>query len=154
MMAGDASAALGAPEVAGTFVSPKGFAKKATASVAGGKIAGAVGSVAAGMAASRSSGPASDLPNFGRAGYLAVSESDIALVKTKTGAFKMKITDEVLARFPRSEVSSADLDEGKLMSHLSIAFTSGAVWQFDIPLQAKKTAQGLVRALRVSNPTT
>jgi hypothetical protein len=37
----------------------------------------------------------------------------------------------------RAEVASADLDEGKLLSHLTIAFTSGSVWQFDIPAQGK-----------------
>jgi hypothetical protein len=41
------------------------------------------------------------MPSFGRVGYVAVSEDEIALVKTKTGAFKMRITDEVLARARR-----------------------------------------------------
>jgi hypothetical protein len=39
----------------------------------------------------------------------------------------MKISDEVLARVPRSDIASVELDEGKLLSHL--------------------TAQNLVRAL-------
>lgn len=146
-MASDASAALGASEIAGTFVNPKGFAKKMTATVAGGQVGGVVGSVAASMAAGRSSGSASELPSFGRVGYVAVSEHDVALVKTKTGAFKMKISDEILARVPRAEVASAELDEGKLLSHLTITFTNGAVWQFDVPAQGKKTAKGVVHAL-------
>lgn len=146
-MASDASAALGASEIAGTFVNPKGFAKKMAASVAGGQVGGVVGSVAANVLAGRSSGSASELPSFGRVGYVAVSETEIALVKTKTGAFKMKISDEVLARGPRAEVASAELDEGKLLSHLTIAFTNGAVWQFDIPTQGKKAAKGVVRVL-------
>jgi hypothetical protein len=147
-MGDDASAALGAPELAGTFVNPKGFAKKTTAAVAGGKVAGAVGSLAAGAIAGRSAGSTSDLPSFGRVGYVAVTQDDVALVKTKTGAFKMKVSDEVLARMPRAEISSVEFDEGKLLSHLSIAFTNGAVWQFDIPRQGKKTAQAVVQALR------
>lgn len=146
-MASDASAALGAPEIAGTFVSPKGFAKKMTATVAGGQVGGVVGSVAANVMAGRSSGGPSELPSFGRAGYVAVSENEVALVKTKTGAFKMKITEDVLARVPRSDVASAELDEGKLISHLKIAFSNGAIWQFDIPAQAKKTARSVVSAL-------
>lgn len=146
-MASDASAALGASEVAGTFVNPKGFAKKMTATAAGGQIAGAIGGVAASVIAGRSSGSASELPSFGRVGYVAVTENEVGLVKTKTGAFKMKISDEVLARVPRAEVASAELDEGKLLSHLTIAFTNGTVWQFDIPSQGKKTAKSVVRAL-------
>lgn len=59
----------------------------------------------------------------------------------------MKISDEVLARVPRAQVASAELDEGKLLSHLTIAFTNGAIWQFDIPRQGKNTAKSVVRAL-------
>jgi hypothetical protein len=69
------------------------------------------------------------------------------LVKTKSGAFKMKVTDEVLARVPRSDIASSELDQGVLLSKLRIAFTNGVRWEFDIPKQAKKTAQGLVTAL-------
>lgn len=146
-MASDASVALGAPEIAGTFVNPKGFAKKMTASVAGGQLAGVVGGVATGALGGRASGGASELPSFGRVGYVAVSEREVALVKTKTGALKMKISEEVLARAPRTDVASAELDEGKLLSHLGIAFTNGAVWQFDVPAQGRKSARSVVRAL-------
>jgi hypothetical protein len=146
-MAADASQALGAPEVAGTFVNPSGLTKKMTASVAGGQIGGAVGSVAANVIAGRTSGGAAEMPGFGRVGYVAVSENEVALVKTKTGALKMKISDEVLARVPRAEVASVELDQGVLLSHLKIAFTNGVIWQFDVPKQGKKTAQGVVRAL-------
>jgi hypothetical protein len=146
-MAENASIALGAPEIAGTLVNPKGLTKKMTAATAGGEIGGAVGSLAASVIAGQDSSAAIDLPSFGRVGYVAASETEIALVKTKTGAFKMKVSDEVLARAPRSEVRSIELDQGKLLSHLTIAFDNGVRWQFDIPKAAKKTAQGLVRAL-------
>jgi hypothetical protein len=147
-MASDASAALGASEVAGTFVNPKGLTKKMTAATAGAQVGGLIGTLAGNAIGGRSSsGGASELPSFGRVGYVAVSENEVALVKTKTGAFKMKISDEVLARVPREEVSSVELDEGKLLSHLTIAFANGTVWQFDIPAQAKKTAKSLVHAL-------
>jgi hypothetical protein len=146
-MADDASRALGAPEVAGSLVNPKGLTKKMTASTAGSQIGGAIGSMAAGAIAGRTSGAVAEMPSFGRVGYVAVSDSEVALVKTKTGAFKMKITDEVLARVPRSEVAAVELDQGKLLSHLKIEFADGAVWQFDVPKQAKKTAQNVTRAL-------
>src|SRR4051812_1489283 len=106
-MAEDASAALGAPQVAGTLVNPKGMTKKMTASAAGG------------LAASLATGPAyagaPDVPNFGRVAYVAASDREIALVKTKTGAFKMKLTDEVLARVPRSDIASSELAQGALL---------------------------------------
>jgi hypothetical protein len=146
-MADDASQALGARQIAGTFVNPKGLTKKMTASVAGTQIAGVVGSAAASLLTERSNGTAADMPSFGRVGYLAVTDSELALVKTKTGALKMKISDEVLARVPRGEVAVVELDQGKLLSHLRIEFGNGVTWRFDVPKQAKRTAQDVTRAL-------
>ena len=146
-MADDATAALGAPEIAGTMVNPKGMTKKVTASVAGGVVGGVAGTFAAGMATGGAYAGAPEVPNFGRVGYLAASADSVALVKTKSGAFKMKVTDESLATVPRSEIASAELDQGKLLSHLTIVFNNGVTWEFDIPKAAKKTAQGLVTAL-------
>jgi hypothetical protein len=146
-MAADASRALGMPEVAGTFVNPKGMAKKMTAAVAGQVAGGAVGTFAAKMATGPANRGAPGVPNFGRVGYIAVSENEVALVKTNTGMLKMKISDQVLARAPRAEVASAELDKGVLLSHLKIAFTNGVSWEFDVPKQGKKTAQEVVRAL-------
>jgi len=82
-MSADGSAALGAPEVAGTLVNPKGYVKKTVARVAGGEVAGLVGSTATALLSRDRRVP--DLPDFGRVGYLAVSANDIALIKTKTG---------------------------------------------------------------------
>jgi hypothetical protein len=146
-LADDASNTLGARELAGTFVNPKGMTKKMTASVTGQVAGGMVGTFAANMATGGAYSGAPEVPNFGRVGYLAVTDSELALVKTKTGAFKMKIGDEVLARVPRSEITSTALDEGRLLSHLKIEFSNGVAWEFDIPKQAKKSTQGLVRAL-------
>jgi len=144
----DASQALGAPELAGSLVNPKGMTKKMTASVAGQVAGGAAGAFAAGMAAG---GPAysgaPDVPNFGRVGYVAVTENEVALVKTKSGLMKMKISDEVLARAPRSEIASVELDKGTLLSHLKIEFTNGVLWEFDVPKASKKTAEKVVGAL-------
>jgi hypothetical protein len=146
-MADDASGALGAPEIAGTFVNPKGMTKKVTASVAGGEIAGVAGNLAAGLATGPAYAGAPDVPEFGRVAYVAASADEIAIVRTKSGMLKMKIGEEVLARVPRSEIASVELDEGRLLSHLKIAFRNGVVWEFDIPKANKKSAQGLARAL-------
>src|SRR6478609_3293141 len=106
-MAADASQALGAPQVAGTYVNPRGMAKKFVTRVAASEAAGMVGGVAAGIARGDGRAGVTDSPDFGRDAYLAVSEHDLALVKTKQGVMKLKITDEVIARAPRSEVTSA-----------------------------------------------
>jgi hypothetical protein len=138
-MAPDASAALGAPQLAGSFVGPKGLTRTMTARAAG----GLVGAALAGR------GGAEGTPDFGRVGYLAVSESELALVKTKSASLglKMKPTEEVLARFPRAEVASAELDKGALKSSLKIAFASGGEWEFEIPKANRKTAEQVVEAL-------
>jgi hypothetical protein len=144
-MADKVSNALGAPEIAGTLVNPKGYAKKTVARVAGREAAGLVGSVVAGLAAGDPGAP--DLPDFGRVGYVAVGESDVVVLKTKTG-WKMTPTEEVIAKAARSELASVDWDEGKMVSHLSLQFANGHVWHFDVPRSDKKTARAVVAALQ------
>jgi hypothetical protein len=141
-MAGEGSAALGAPELAGAMVNPRGFGKKASM----GALGGVVGAVAAAAVAGRSS-KASDLPSFGRVGYIAASETEVALIKTKSGALKMKVTDQALARAPREELQTVELKDGKLLSHLRMQFSNGTVWEFDVPKIGKKHARELVSVL-------
>lgn len=134
MSTGDASTALGAPELAGSFVTPRGLAKKLTAGIA---VPGAAGS----------HGVAPDLPSFGRVGYLSVTGDEIAIVRTKPAAFTTKITDVVLARVPRSAIVGVEFDGGRLLSHLAIRFDNAVAWQFDIPRVNKRTAEAVVREL-------
>jgi hypothetical protein len=150
-MANDASAALGAPEIAGTLVNPRGYMKKTVARTAGREVAGLVGSVAAGLAAGGGETGGSELPDFGRVGYLAVSATEVALVKTKWG-WKMTPTDVALARASRSELASVELEEGRMVSHLRLRFANGRLWQFDIPKADKKTARAVIEALQSSVP--
>jgi hypothetical protein len=138
--------ALGAPELAGTLVNPKGLAKKLTKAAAAGVVGGAAGAFANRMVSDPYAG-APDVPEFGRVGYVTVSADEIALLKTKTGAIKMKVTDEVLVRVSRSEITSADLDKGALLSHLRIDFSNGVSWEFDVPKGGKKTALKVIEAL-------
>ncbi len=144
-MADKVSNALGAPEIAGTLVNPKGYAKKTVARVAGREVAGLVGSVTAGLAAGDAGAP--DLPAFGRVGYVTVSEADVMVLKTKTG-WKMTPTEEVVVRASREELASVDWDEGKMVSHLTLRFANGHVWEFDVPRTDKKTAKAVVEALQ------
>jgi hypothetical protein len=133
--------------LAGTLVNPKGMTKKVTASVAGREIAGLAGNLATNVATGGPYSGAPDVPNFGRVAYVGASADELALVKTKSGAFKMKVTDEVITSVPRSDIASAELEQGKLLSHLKIEFTNGVTWEFDIPKMAKKTATELVTTL-------
>jgi hypothetical protein len=88
-----------------------------------------------------------DTPDFGRDAYLAISESEIALVKTKQGLMKLKITDEVHARAVRTEVAHAELGSGKLACPLTITFTNGSRWELDVPRGGKSAAEKLVSLL-------
>lgn len=146
-MAADASQALGASQLAGTFVNPRGMAKKFVTRVAASQAAGIAGGVAAGIATGDERAGVADSPDFGRDAYLAVSERDLALVKTKQGVMKLKITDEVIARAPRSEVTSAEVGDGKLACPLTISFANGATWVMDVPRAGKKAAKAVVTAL-------
>jgi hypothetical protein len=148
-MANDASAALGAPQIAGTLVNPTGYMKKTVASAAGREVAGLVGSVAAGLATRGGGAGAPELPDFGRVGYVAVSTTEIAVVKTKLG-WKMTPTDVALVRAPRGELASAELEEGRMVSHLRLRFADGRLWEFDVPRSDKKTAREVVAVLEGS----
>jgi hypothetical protein len=130
----DASRALGAPEIVGSFVNARGLARKLSAARAG----AAAGGAGAGAPA---------IPSFGRVGYLSVTRDEIAIVRTKTGAFRTTITDVMLARVPRSAIESVAFDAGVLLSHLTIAFDNAVVWEFDIPRLNKRTAELVVREL-------
>jgi hypothetical protein len=146
-MAEDGTAALGAPELAGTMVNPRGLTKKMTMRAAGEQIGGAIGSTVAGGTIGGLYQGAPDVPVFGRVGYVAASETEIALIKTKAGPFKMHVTSETLARVPRSELEDVELDEGKMLSHLKLRFANGVLWEFDIPKLGKKGAKELVATL-------
>jgi hypothetical protein len=147
-MSAEAERALGAPEIAGALVNPKGMTKKVTAQVAGQVAGGVVGRFAVGLGTGGAYDGVPDVPDFGRVGYVTCSATEIALLKTKTGAFKMKVTDEVLARAQRSAITAVALDKGRMLSHLTISFTGDVVWEFDIPKTAYKGAERLVGALR------
>jgi hypothetical protein len=130
-VARDASEALGSPQVAGTFVSPKGHTRNLTARVAG--FPG--GEVAAGA------------PKFGDVGYVALSEDELAIVTGKHGLFKPKVGSEVIARASRTDITAAELDGGALKAAMRFQFADGGSWEFEVPKIYRKTAEQVVRAL-------
>jgi hypothetical protein len=145
----DASGVLGATEVAGTFLTPHGLTRKMTGRVAGGVVGGGAGRVVGGViAGGGSGGEASDrTPEFGRIGYLAVTTDEVALIRGTSGLMKPKVGTEVLARVPRSAVSSVTLDRGALKADLRVEFTDGGSWAFEVPKVNRATAERVVAAL-------
>ncbi|MDQ6804196.1 MAG: hypothetical protein M3065_04365 [Actinomycetota bacterium] len=100
------------------MVNPHGFTK--TKKMSAGAIGGVVGAVAATAVASRQV-EASEVPAFGRVGHVAASEGEVALIKTKSGALKMHVTDEALARVPCEELEGVEMHDGKLVSVLRLS---------------------------------
>jgi hypothetical protein len=136
-MASDASALLGAAELAGSFVSPKGLTKTMTGATAAGVVGGLAGRLVAGQVSSRRS-PAA--PSFGQIGYIAVTAEEFAIVRGKTGLMKPSVGKDVVERVPRSEIAGAELGAGMLKAPLIIRFVDGGSWEFEIPKVYRKTA--------------
>ncbi len=138
-MATDASDVLGATQVAGAFVNPRGFGRQVSARAMGGLIGGAI--------AAKTAPDQGEVPNFGRVAFVAATPDEVAIIKTKSGMIKMKLTDQVLARRSRAEISSVELKRGALTSPLSIQFSDGSFWSFDVPKANQKSALQLVEQL-------
>jgi hypothetical protein len=142
-MATDATDVLGAPEVAGSFVSPKGLTKRLTGATAAGMVGGVVGRAAVTHISQKHEGA----PSFGTIGYVAVTADEVAIVRGKTGLMKPKVGTDVVARMPRSEVASVELDPGMLKAALKIGFADGGWWEFEVPKIYRKTAEKVVQTL-------
>jgi hypothetical protein len=151
-MALDAAPLLGATQLAGVKVNPKGYGKSTGARSAGvgaGGLIGAAISAGASMKADKQRAQAAAVtqaPDFGRLAYLAVTADELALIKVK-GALTVKL-DEVITRVPRSEVASAQLGDARVYSpSLTITFNGGETWLLEVPRPSKKDAQKVVDAL-------
>jgi hypothetical protein len=141
-MGKDASTALNAPQVAGTVVRVKGSSMRVASQAVGGVIGVAMGS----RVARKNSTPTTPtLPTLG-AGYLAISETEMVLVKAG-GLNSSKPTDQVIAQVPRDTISQAELRRGKVSALLTVEFVDGTNWEFDIPFARTGPAQQLVAAL-------
>ncbi len=112
----DASSALGTQQVAGGPVNRRGKAKRGMGTLAGAQIGGVVGAaMAAGISGNGGSPqPTPETPDFGAFGYLAVSATDLVMVRGKQGLTGLKMTDDVVAKVPRGDVISADLGKGTI----------------------------------------
>ena len=94
----DASSALGGRQIAGTWVNRRGTAKKLVSKIGASELGGVIGSIAAGEVTGCSSPVLVETPHFGRDAYLAVGETDVAVVRAKQGLMKLKLTGGGCAR--------------------------------------------------------
>jgi len=144
----DASSALGAQQVAGGWVNRRGKAKRGMGTVAGAQIGGVVGAaVSAGLSKGGSPQPTPETPEFGAFGYLAVSATDLVLVRGKQGLTGLKMTDDVVAKVSRDDVVSANLGKGTIASALSITFADGAQWELEVARASKGAGERIVAEL-------
>jgi hypothetical protein len=146
-MANDASQALGAPEVAGTLVSPRGLTKKMSMMTAGSQVGGLVGSLAGSAMAGKSSKATPEMPTFGRVGYLAASDTELVLTRTSQLGWKPHPKGDALVRVARGDVESVEFERGKVLSRLKLTFADGRAWEFEIPLANRKGATEFTTAL-------
>ena len=136
-MALDASQVLGSPQLAGAKVNPRGMARR----VAG----GVTGTLPARIAYGPSVRASAETPTFGRLAFVAVTESELALIKLKSGVVRVFL-DEVVERVPRSAVASAELGGG-VAPPLTIVFTDGSTWDLEVPRPSKGHAKAVVDEL-------
>jgi hypothetical protein len=146
-MANDASQALGAPEVAGALVSPRGLTQKMSMGTAGSQVGGLVGTLAATALSSKSAKKTPDMPSFGRMGYLAASETELVLTKTSQLGWKPYPKGDALVRMARTDVQSVELERGKVLSRLKVTFADGLSWEFEVARANRKGAMEFTTAL-------
>lgn len=143
-MSHDASALLGAAQVAGTSVKPIG-SSSTQAGMAGG--APLVALIATKLLFGKKSKELKErqTPRFGRLGFLALSDQELALISLKLGTVKGKLVN-VVAHVPRSQVASAELT-GALLVHLVVNFSDGTSWAFEVRPQDRRDARKVVGLL-------
>jgi len=134
-MARDASLLLGAQQQAGAAVNPRGFAWKQLAS-------SYVGPAAKKIVREHPS----QTPRFPRVAFLAVTDRELALIRIRPGGLNGRL-GEVLARVPRGDVASARVSPGVLRTNLTIGFTDGDTWEFEVSPLIRRPLVRVVRAL-------
>jgi hypothetical protein len=142
VVAHDASQLLGAQQVAGAVVTRRGHGWQHAARATGGLVGEAMG-YAAGQRYGRYT---SQTPQFSRTAFVAVTEREVALIKYGPGSSNGK-AGELLGRVPRSEVASAVVSRGTLRTNLTISFTDGGSWAFEVSPLIGRTVVRVADAL-------
>jgi hypothetical protein len=133
-------------ETLGTFVEPRGMVRSIVAGTVGREVLGAVGAVSA-QRASEARDAGSSPIRAGQIAYLGLNVEELTLFRAKRGAFRPKATDEVIAVAPRTSVSGAGLERGRLAGVLEVTFADGSTWAFDVPKVHLSGAEAIAAAL-------
>jgi hypothetical protein len=83
----------------------------------------------------------------GQIAYLGLSGEELTLFRAKRGAFRPKATDDVIAVAPRTSVSTASVERGRLAGVLEVTFADGSTWAFDVPKVHLSGAEAIAAAL-------
>jgi hypothetical protein len=137
-MAIDASGLLGSAQLAGVKVNPRGYAWRQARNQSGNLAADIV-------LGSQPQSRRAETPPL-RLAFLAVTESELALVKLRSSKVVRLKAAEIIARVPRSQLQAAELWPG-YVAPLTITFTNGDTWQLEVPPPSKSRARTVVRAL-------
>jgi hypothetical protein len=133
-------------ETLGTFVEPRGMVRSIVAATVGREVLGAVGSASAQLAVESQNAGSSPI-RAGQIAYLRLSGEELTLFRAKRGAFRPKATDEVIAVAPRTSVSAAALERGRLAGVLQVSFADDSTWAFDVPKVHLSGAEAIAAAL-------
>jgi hypothetical protein len=139
-MAGDGA------ETLGTFVEPRGMVRSIVAATVGREVLGAVGSASAQLSVESKNAGSSPI-RAGQIAYLGLSGEELTLFRAKRGAFRPKATDEVIAVAPRTSVSAAALERGRIAGVLQVTFADDSTWAFDVPKVHLSAAEAIAAAL-------
>jgi hypothetical protein len=160
----NASDLLGAPQIAGVVVSPPGFFRRkesAPGHAFGSPTLGWISNKLAGERGReerrRDADASKNTPECGDYGYLAVTDTDLALTTAefRKGGAGLKL-GQLVTRVPRSTVAQVELAGGSrhptlyILSPapLRIAFTDGTAWAFEVNRFSRGRAKRLVRSLQ------
>jgi hypothetical protein len=150
----DASAVLGKPEIAGAQVSPLGTYKATITKVRAGNVQLVEGALfwrrllRKKLAAERGEAAAAQTPSYGNRGYLALTDDDLVLVGVDASV-RVKLT-QPLVSIPRTQVASAKIGKAGVMLGslpLRIALTNGDEWVFEVPRVIRRKGKQLVAEL-------
>jgi hypothetical protein len=165
----DTSDLLGAPQIAGVEVNPVGYfrageAKNAHATTRGfvpgtirPTISERLGSKRAAEERRQDAAASKSTPNYGYAGYLAVTETELALTRTEPGKGGVgRRLGQLVTRVPRGTVAHVELAGGwrhatvYILSSapLRLTFTDGTAWAFEVNRYGRGRAKRLVRTLQ------
>ncbi len=143
-MAFDTTDLLGIKQVAGSVVLARGSTLQR--GVTGAGLAGALAGEAIGAVARKNAkGRTSATPQFGRSAYLAVTETEVALLSVNHRAPGR--LGEVLARTPKAAVTSGKLSPGFLRTNLTITFNGGDSWEFEQSPLIRPVLAKIIRSL-------